>query len=294
MEENNFDIDWLAQRYPFDVEARNKAVEQTAIDYLKTRQFVTIIDVGAGTGSNCLYFLDKLKQDQSWIFIEKDPALAPALIQRLETYANFHKYNWSLEDGVYQMQTPFNQMTFKIISDTFLKIGQLADLSKVDLVVANAVFDLLPKVQISQFLDQLILNKIACLFTLNYTGMKFTPEDPFDQSYIDLYDTHMERPQSFGQAMGKKAVAHIIQSFEHANYTLQKGDSLWNIMEEDIKMHYYLLNFMDNALSELQYTPELQEYLPQWLKRKKDLVITRKQVLEVMHLDLFTYHQSKA
>jgi len=209
MEENNFDIEWLAQRYPFDVEARNKTVEQTAIDYLKTKQSVVIVDVGAGTGSNCLYFLDKLKQDQSWTFIEKDPALAPALIQRLEAYAAFHKYNWSLENGVYKMQTPFNQMTFKIISDTFLQIDQLLDLSKVDLVVANAVFDLLPKVQISQFLDPLIQNKIACLFTLNYTAMKFTPEDPFDQSYIDLYDAHMERPQSFGKAMGKLAALFI-------------------------------------------------------------------------------------
>jgi len=48
---------------------------------------------------------------------------------------------------------------------------------------------------------------------------------------------------------------------------------------------------MENALSELQYTTELEEYLPKWLKRKKDLVITRKQVLEVMHIDIFTNHQ---
>ena len=129
------------------------------------------------------------------------------------------------------------------------------------------------------------------MFTLNYTGMKFTPEDPFDQSYIDLYDTHMERPQSFGKAMGKMAAAHILHSFERSNYTLHKGESSWNIMEEDIKMHYYLLNFMDNALSELQYATELQEYLPKWLKHKKDLVITRKQVLEVMHTDLFACFQ---
>ena len=289
MEENNFDIDWLAERYPFDVEARNKTIEQAAIDHLKTDQPVVIVDVGSGTGSNCLYFLDKLKQDQSWTFIEKDPSLAPTLIKRLAEYATFHKYSWSLKDGVYEMLTPFKKVTFKVISDTFFKIDQLVDLSKVDLVVANAVFDLLSKIQISQFLDQLTQNKIACLFTLHYTGMSFTPEDPFDQAYIDLYDGHMTRPQSFGQAMGKMAAAHIAQTFEETNYTLQKGDSNWNIREEDIKMHYYLLNFMENALSELSYPAELQDYLPKWLKRKKELVITRQQGLEVRHLDFFAY-----
>lgn len=289
MEENNFDIDWLAERYPFDVEARNKTVEQAAVDYLKTDGPVVIVDVGAGTGSNCLYFLDKLQQDQSWIFIEKDPALAPALINRLTEYASFHKYNWSLKDGVYEMLTPFKKVTFKIISDTLFKIGQIVDLSTVDLVVANAVFDLLSKVQISQFLDQLTQNKVACLFTLHYTGMRFIPEDPFDQSYIDLYDGHMMRPQSFGQALGKMAAAHIVQRFEEANYTLQKGDSSWNVMQDDIKMHYYLLNFMESALSELSYPTELQDYFPKWLKYKKELIITRQQRLEVMHLDLFAY-----
>jgi len=287
MEEKNFDIDWLAKRYPFDVEARNKTVEQKAIDYLKKDQPLVIVDLGAGTGSNCLYFLDKLKQDQSWIFIEKDPQLAPALIHRLEEYATFHKYKWSYINGVYEMLTPFKKVTFKVISDTFFKIDQLVDLSKVDLVVANAVFDLLSKVQISQFLDQLTSNKIACLFTLHYTGMRFKPEDPFDQAYIDLYDEHMVRPQSFGQAMGKLAAAHVAQTLEDANYTLEKGESTWNIKEDDIKMHYYLLNFMDNALSELQYTDELQAYFPKWFQRKKDLIITRKQSLEVKHIDLF-------
>lgn len=287
MEENNFDIDWLAERYPFDVEARNKTIEQTAIDYLKTDQPVVIVDIGAGTGSNCLYFLDKLKQDQSWIFIEKDPKLAPALIHRLEEYATFHKYKWSHTDGVYQMLTPFKKVTFKVISDTFFKLGQLIDLSRVDLVVANAVFDLLSKVQISSFLEQLSSNNIACLFTLNYTGMRFIPEDPFDQAYIDLYNAHMERPQSFGHAMGKQAAVYVAQVLEETQYTLHKGESIWRIMEDDIKMHYYLLNFMDNALSELTYPAELQKSFPKWLKRKKDLIITRRQGLEVNHIDLF-------
>ncbi len=292
MEENNFDIDWLAERYPFDVDARNKTIEQAALNHLKKDQPVVIVDVGAGTGSNCLYFLDKLQQDQSWIFIEKDQSLAPALINRLTEYASYHKYNWSLKNGVYEMLTPLKKVTFKVISDTFLKIDQIVDLASVDLVVANAVFDLLSKVQISTFLDQLTKHKIACLFTLHYTGMKFIPEDPFDQNYIDLYDSHMMRSQSFGQAMGKMAAAHLVQTFEAANYQLQKGDSSWNILQEDIKMHYYLLNFMETALSELSYTEELQSYFPKWLKRKKELIITRQQGLEVMHLDLFACPQT--
>ena len=52
-EKENFDIDWLSERYPFDVEARDKALESKVIAHLAKKSSITLVDVGAGTGSNC-------------------------------------------------------------------------------------------------------------------------------------------------------------------------------------------------------------------------------------------------
>lgn len=286
MEENNFDADWLNERYPYDVEARNKTIEILALDYLKEKKSLILVDIGAGTGSNCFYFLDKIEQDQSWIFIEKDPILAPILVKRLEEYATFHKYQWSSKRDRYEIKTPTKTVDFRIISDSFLDIARLIDLSKVDLLLANAVFDLFSKEQINDFLLPIIEEKIACLFTLNYSGMRFLPEDPFDYAYIELYEAHMERPQFFGQAAGKMAMDCLVDSFSKGDYQIDTGKSTWHILEEDIKMHYYILSFMENSLDTMTFKESLKEQFSNWLRRKKDLIITRQQQLLVDHVDL--------
>ena len=55
MEEENTYANWLNDRYPFDSEARDKSLEAKVMDYLKPKEALQLVDVGAGTGSNTLY-----------------------------------------------------------------------------------------------------------------------------------------------------------------------------------------------------------------------------------------------
>ena len=93
-EEENFDRDWLQERYPFDAEARNKPLESKVLAHFANQEVITLVDVGAGTGSNCLYFMDQLPQNQKWYLIEQDDALQKATIRRLKDFAAYHKYNF--------------------------------------------------------------------------------------------------------------------------------------------------------------------------------------------------------
>jgi len=291
MEEDNFNADWLNERYPYDSEARNKTIESTALNYLKAKTSLNLVDVGAGTGSNALYLMDKLKQDQSWTFIEMDTTLNPILIRRLKDFALYHKYEWEEQADKYKITTPAKTLSFQILNDSLLNIASLVDLSSVDLVLGNAIFDLLPATQIEAFLSPILKEKGACLFTMNYQEMEFRPTDPFDDNYISLYNKHMERPQAFGRAMGKQAGKKLVQLFKEADWSSQEADSYWQLMEDDIKMHYYLLNFMENALQELDFEVQLKEQFPKWLQRKKELIITRRQQLSIGHLDIFATAQ---
>ena len=97
----------------------------------------------------------------------------------------------------------------------------------------------------------------------------------------------MERPQSFGQALGTKASAYMVEAFEKEGLKVTTASSVWQVGADDIKMHYYLLNFMENALDEMDLVEAKQANFKKWLTRKKELIITRQQRLDVEHLDIF-------
>jgi len=133
MEEDNFKADWLSERYPYDSEAREKTIEATALNYLKAKTSLTLVDVGSGTGSNALYLMDKLKQDQSWTFIEMDTSLNSILIRRLKDFALYHKYEWDVQKNKYTIITPSKKLSFQILNESLLNVANLVDLSSVDL-----------------------------------------------------------------------------------------------------------------------------------------------------------------
>lgn len=286
-EEENFDRDWLQERYPFDVEARNKPLESRVLTHFEGQSAISLVDVGAGTGSNCLYFIDQLPQNQKWYLVEQNEALQKATIRRLKDYAAYHKYDFDRKKNKVRIKSIKKTVEVTIINDSLLNLADLVDLKTVDLVLANAVFDLFSKAQIEQFVNIIIDNKLAFYPTLNYEEMDFLPSDPFDEVFIGQYNAHMERPQAFGTALGKNASPYIVELFEAKKCQIETAESIWRIEPEDIKMHYYLLNFMENALKEMDLAPAMQENFERWVQRKKDLIIMRQQRLEIGHLDIF-------
>ena len=286
-EKDNFDIDWLSERYPFDAEARNKELEAKVLEYLGGKSEITLVDVGAGTGSNCLYFIEQLSQNQKWYLVEQDAELKKAIVKRLKDYASYHKYNFERKKDRVTISSTGRKIMVTIINDSLLNLADLVDLKKVDLVLANAVFDLFTADQIKVVVDLVTRHQLAFYPTLNYEGMTFEPVDPFDDVFIDTYNAHMERPQAFGNALGKKASPYMVQLFQEKKQNIQTANSIWQIEPIDIKMHYYLLNFMENALGEMDLAPAMQSNFEKWIQRKKELIITGRQRLEVQHLDIF-------
>ncbi len=288
-EKENFDIDWLNERYPFDVEARDKELENKVLAHLDRKESISLVDVGAGTGSNCLYFIQKLSQNQNWYLIEQNAELKKATIRRLKDYASYHKYNFEQKKNTIKISSPKRAIRVTIINDSLLNLAEVVDLKKVDLVLANAVFDLFSAGQLKEVTTIITQNKVAFYHTLSYEGMTFEPADPFDDFFVRAYNEHMERQQDFGKALGKNASAYMVELFEATKHKLQTATSTWKIEPTDIKMHYYLLNFMENALSEMELAPAMQANFEKWTQRKKDLIIMGQQRLLIAHMDIFVH-----
>src|SRR4051812_2033771 len=66
---------WLALRQDADFAARSERLTRRILDRLAGVQPLRILDLGTGTGSNIRYLAPRLRRDQHWLAIDKDPRL---------------------------------------------------------------------------------------------------------------------------------------------------------------------------------------------------------------------------
>ena len=90
----SFDGDWLDLREAADHAARSRAgIEQS----LPPRPRRRILDLGAGTGSNCRYLAPRLGGDQRWWLLDADPQLLAAAAERFARWAARHGFGCRID-----------------------------------------------------------------------------------------------------------------------------------------------------------------------------------------------------
>ena len=286
MTETNFTIQWLEERFTYDSQARNKAVEKMGLHYFQDKSNISILDIGSGTGASCIYFMEKIAANQIWTLVELNPDLAKASLQRIAGFT--HKEGYIVQKSDYQifLQKDRKFITVKVLQQSFLELEDYIDFGGIDWVTATAVFDLLTKEMFESFITPLIDRKIPLLATINYEGMSILPASPENQFYTDLYTAHMQRPQTFGTTMGGDTTKVAQQLFRQKNTAYEIGKSNWEITPNDQKMRQYLLNYMGEAIPELLNSPAEKKSFESWLTQKKQ---QKNLSIEVRHWDFFMY-----
>ncbi len=263
-------FDWLATRYSFDTKARNKQIEQQFLQSISQKEAVQLIDVGAGSGANCRYWIDKIPGNQQWTLIEENPDFSKKSLSALQQFAHARGYACLVQKEMLRIQTPTKTIHIKTVQGSLLEIDQLASLSDTDAVVANAVYDLLTKDQFEAFIHKIATHHLVFLATLNYRNMYFSPTHPTDEKIIALYHAHMLRPQKEGIAMGPNCVEQMQETLQKHNYTIAVGESVWKIRNKDDKMMGFLLDFMESSIGELSLSSEDSLLLIEWIKQKRE------------------------
>lgn len=282
-----FNTDWLDERYAFDASARHPETEETVLESIKGKQTVHLVDVGSGNGANTRYFMQKIKASQHWTLVEQDLRLTKASLQNLATHGKEMGYSATLSENTLLLKSSTKTIEVTTINQSLLQLSEHIDLSTIDLVVANAVFDLFSGAQFAVFVQQLVKYKTPCYATLNYEAMQFFPSKADDSFFVGQYESHMHRPQSFGKGMGKECSNEMERLFKAANASINKGESKWMITENDPAMHLFLLGFMEEALHEVKENQSNLARLKNWLSIKNEQVASKSLRLEVNHLDLF-------
>ena len=277
---------WLDERYRFDAVARNPTIEQKFLHSLPSKDTISLVDVGAGSGANGRYLMEKIPANQQWVLIEQNPDFSKASLQVLQQHARHQGYTSFLEQDTLTLQTPTKTIQVNAKQGSLLEIENMTDLSHTDAVVANAVFDLFTPHQFDTFVSTIARYQLIFLSTLNYENMHFSPNTPQDEKMIALYHAHMLRPQTVGTAMGPDCIPQISEILKKYRYAVDTGSSIWNIHSKDEKMMQYLLNFMESSITELPPSPEDALLLQQWVKQKEEAADF---TLTIEHQDILGY-----
>jgi len=280
-------LEWQLERFPFDAIARSRKVEKIFLNYFTGATSLNIVDVGAGLAANTRYYVEKFPFDQNWRLIENDPVILGGCLQTLVQWAKAQQWKYTLSKNELKMYAPNKNIGVKVARGSLMDLDKLIDLSTINLITANAVFDLFSKDQFQTFINILAAQRLPLFTTLNYASMVFEPQDFADKKYIRLYENHMIQPRKSGSKMGPFCSENMIKDLEKVGYNIKTGSSDWLIKSENGNMMNYLLRFMQVAIGEILKSKIELNQLEQWISTKKQIVKDGRLSLKVHHLDIW-------
>lgn len=283
-----FNPDWLTERFPFDSKARSRYVEKNFLKYLNNLTTPVLVDLGCGNGANTKYFIDKIPSDHTWILVDNDINLLLHALDHLRQLEGYQVTELPSTDGLI-LKKEGKQITVKAECGSLLELDQLLDLSTVDLIMANAVFDLFSEEQFTAFAGIIHKFRLPFLATLNYASMAFKPAIDYDPLFLDYYNLHMLRVQDFGRAMGFRCSEIMEQVMKKLGATLFVGPSNWEIAATDTGMLNFLYHYLDDSLREMRFLEKERNLLETWLANRRKTIDDKAVSLRVGHVDLFGY-----
>lgn len=267
---SGFSIDWLDLREPADRRARDSRLLEQAKQWLQTdlkrTAGMTVVDLGAGTGSTLRAFsgADLLElQAVSWHLVDQDPLLLAQARQRHATSHSIETHELDLAD-----------------------IASLP-LAGAQLVTASALFDLVS----ATFIDMLAAaihdhcrqQPLGFYAALNYDGtMRWTPDHPFDAAVLGAFNRDQHRDKGFGAALGPDAASYMQRKFKEIGFQVFAAESPWLLDGSESAMAEALIDGIGDAVAT---DPEIDSSaLPDWIEFRRAHAVSG--VCEVGHTDI--------
>ena len=275
-------IAWLKQREPFDTAARNIAVLNSVTDYLHSIEQPQIIDLGAGTGNQTLFLLEKLTQPARFTLIEQHPTLLAAARD-----AMMKRFDGQCIDR-HTMRVTTQHCTHTVTFAPINLLAWVADYKKATatrgsdfyLFTASALLDLLTTSEMETLSDCLSTDNTALYATLNYTGFTMSPTHPLDDAAREVFETHMTRTLDRGNPLGPQAVRYLLTHMAANTNHYHVGASQWQVTSEHAAFLHANLTFYQQALAD---SPTL---VP-WVACRLEQLKREELMLGVMHEDLW-------
>lgn len=272
-----FDGSWLALREGADHRARSLALTHSLNQWLQQSRDghdsgspegpITVVDLGAGRGSNALFLSPRLTVPQRWRLLDHDAALLAEAGKRLE-----------------QADVPASVDQCWLTAETLPeRIPQNATL-----ITASALIDLVSEPWLEALVSAAAARRAALLVVLSYSGQfRLNPSHADDDRLLALVNQHQQGEKGTGQALGPAAPQTLAQGLERAGYAVETASSPWHLDGKDEALVGQLLQgWVTAALQVAEGTGEDSGWLQRWLADRRRQLATGELAVTVGHLDL--------
>lgn len=280
-----FAADWLSLREPADHAARSAALFVQLAPFLAARadrgDGLSIVDLGAGSGSNLRWLAPRIGHGQIWSLVDRDAEL----LARAQAAPAQAALAW-----------PIQAQTVK----AELANSSLPWIAGADLVTAAAFFDLVSAQWIGRLSKACAAAAAAGLFVLSVDGRRGLTgadgsiiEDEDDLFLQQLFNQHQRRDKGLGAALGPDAgpvlaaslAAHGFQvDIRPSDWRLPPGQDLTKALGREL-----LKDWRDAALEQ---APAAARRIETWHQQRQAELAADRLGLYVGHVDVLALPRS--
>jgi len=267
----SFDADWLTLREPADAAARSRILAERLSEWLADRtadrtagrRSVSIVDLGAGTGSAMRWLAPRLSIPQRWRLVDGDAALLDRARDRVPLPVA------GVETTVADLRD----------ADMAALIGDAEVLS------ASALLDLVSADWIDRLVAGCVEAGAAAWLTLSVDGSDaWFPALRGDWAAGRAFARDQARDKGFGPSLGPEAVFHAAKRFREAGFQVMTAKSDWRLGPGAAALQQELLR--GHALAAMGADPARGRVHEAWAHRRLYEIAAGRGGVRIGHTDL--------
>lgn len=259
----SFDADWLSLREPADAAARSRSLAATLAERFFGRKEISIVDIGAGTGSAMRWLAPRLPVRQRWLLIDGDARLLARAKARPPEIAV------TVETRVEDLR------------DADLR-GLIGD---ADLVSASALLDLVSAAWIDRLAAACVDAGSAAWLTLSVDGADaWYPPLRGDWAAGRAFERDQARDKGFGPSLGARAVGHAVRRFRDHGFRVETAKSDWILRAGAMDLQHELLR--GHAAAAMAADPARGRFYETWAHRRLLAAAAGRGGVRIGHTDL--------
>lgn len=282
-----FSEEWLTLREPADHAARNNHLSKTLADWSKQHDTLSIVELGAGTGSNLRYLMPMLGPDQHWVLVDNDATLLDRLPDILQPWVKKQGAQLTVSDNQLQIDHQNYRATVQTrLLNLAIELDKLP-LENADLLTASALLDLTSAAWLDQLAELTEKHQCSCLFALNYNGkICWQPELDSDNTITTLLNQHQLKDKGFGNALGPEAGMYFGGALQQLGRHVETDASDWVIEAQSQALQHAIVDGW--APAAMDQDSGHSELIGHWHGKRRELIQQAQSSLTVGHVDLLS------